>query len=186
MERMNMRERMLAVVRGRELDRVPFAQYDNMSGKNKDIWEGVGHENMGVLRWCCAFRFEHPNCRFETREVLRDGKRRELTTLITPKGKLVQERTYIEGMNDVWAITGRYVKELDDYRILKAYLQDITVVEELGSIHETTRDLGDRGLPHIYLGRTPYQALWIEWVAIEDLSFHLADGPEIVAELSPG
>jgi hypothetical protein len=61
---------MLAVVQGRELDRVPFVQYDNMNGRNEDIWAGIGQENLGVLRWTDPYCFEHPNCRFETKEVL--------------------------------------------------------------------------------------------------------------------
>ena len=40
---------MLAVVQGREQDRVPFVQYSNLAAPNEEIWSVIGRENMGLL-----------------------------------------------------------------------------------------------------------------------------------------
>ena len=32
------------------------------------------------------------------------------------------------------------------------------------------------------LARTPFQQLWIEWVDIQDLCYHMADAPDLVVE----
>ena len=68
MAEMTMRERMLAVVQGREHDRVPFVQYSNLAAPDDEIWPVIGRGNMGILRWAPTYRVEHPNCRFETIE----------------------------------------------------------------------------------------------------------------------
>ncbi len=63
---MTMRERILAVVRGEEHDRVPFVQYTGMVGTDEEAWSVVGRENIGLLRWTSLYRFAYPNCRFES------------------------------------------------------------------------------------------------------------------------
>ena len=98
---MNMRERMLAVIREGKPDRVPFVQYDNMTAPNEEIWDKIGKDNMGILRWCGVHRYEHPNCRFEHEEITRDGIRGSRNTLVTPAGSLFEERLLVPNMGDV-------------------------------------------------------------------------------------
>ena len=75
MKSMTMRERMLAVMQGREHDRVPFIQYDDAVAPNVDIWPVIGRENMGLWRWSRVHRIAHPNCSFESRRIQRRGLR---------------------------------------------------------------------------------------------------------------
>jgi hypothetical protein len=42
--------------------------------------------------------------------------------------------------------------------------------------------VGDDGLPMAAVDRTPYQQLWIQWVSLEDLAWHMADYPDLVEE----
>ena len=69
MRSMTMRERMLAVVQGREHDRVPFAMYEILLPKD-EVVQHLGRGNIGILRFCSLFRAEHPNCRFSKRDLL--------------------------------------------------------------------------------------------------------------------
>lgn len=59
---MTMRERMLAFIRGEEVDRVPFVQYDGIVGPNEEVWDLIGRESMGILRWIRPYELQHPNC----------------------------------------------------------------------------------------------------------------------------
>jgi hypothetical protein len=70
-----------------------------------------------------------------------------------------------------------FVKEPEDYRVLQAYFRDITVYKDIEQFWNTWNYLGDDGLPHINTGRTPYQQLWIQWVGVDDLAWHLAEYP---------
>ena len=67
---MTMRERMLAVIQGREHDRVPFAMYEIMLPA-QEAFDLLGHGNIGLIRFCSIFRAETPNCRRESESLLR-------------------------------------------------------------------------------------------------------------------
>ena len=71
---MNNRDRLLAVLQGEQLDRVPFAQYDGIA-PNEEAWSLVGRENLGLLRWSAIHHVKHPNCRSEAVPIERNGLR---------------------------------------------------------------------------------------------------------------
>ena len=64
MQPVTMRERVMAVLQGRELDRVPFVTYDFEPPLIREVRESVGRERIGLLRWSAVHRVAHPNCRF--------------------------------------------------------------------------------------------------------------------------
>jgi hypothetical protein len=178
---MTNRERLLAVLQGREHDRVPFAQYDGCAAPNEEIWSLVGREKVGILRWSNIHRFEAPHCRFETERFERNGREGLRTTLYTPEGTLTEERVF-EPVYGSSSCHKHYVKEPEDYRILAAYLRDLVVVEDIEHFLRDERELGEDGLPHVWMERTPYQQLWVQWVSLADLCVHLAECPEAVEE----
>jgi len=181
MSGMTMRERILAVVEGREHDRVPFVQYNNLAAPNREIWSVVGRENMGLLKWCSVCRSTHPNCGVETREFERDGLRGRRSVLHTREGDLVEERMF-EPAYGTGSIRKHYVTEPADYRALMAWFRDAVIEPDHEGLAATREELGDDGLPHCSIGRTPYQQLWVEWVALDDLCLHLVDEPDLLAE----
>ena len=181
MPEMTMRSRMLAVVHGRENDRVPFAQYAGPAPV-EEAWELVGRENLGLMIWTGVHRHDTPNCRFEHEEVEIDGRRGRRTTLHTPEGTLREERLYQPDLG-VLAAKEHFVKEPEDYGVLLAYLRDIETHVDLSRYREAEERLGDDGIPHTAVDRTPFQQLWIQWVCLEDLCLHLADAPELVEEV---
>ena len=175
---------MLAVIRGEPHDRVPFVQYIDVAGFPcpRDVLELLGRGNIGFLRWTNVHRFETPNCRFETEEIVRDGRRCQHRTLITPRGRLEEERVFDPVFGSSRAAS-HFVKNLNDYNVLMAYLRDIRVVKDLNALRKSTADLGTGGLPHVYTCRTPYQQLWVEWVNIQDAIPHLVEEADIVTEV---
>jgi|APSaa5957512622_1039677.scaffolds.fasta_scaffold20286_2 hypothetical protein len=179
MKEMTPRERILAVIRGEMPDRVPFIQYENAAGPNVEMWEMLGRESMGTLRWTRLHRIEYPNCNRQTEELERDGLRGLRTVLKTPRGELVEER-FFEPTYGTASIKKHFVQEPEEYDRLLAYLEDGVVVENLDPFHLALEELGDQGLPLVAVERTPYQQLWVQWVCIEDLSLHLVDCPERV------
>jgi len=182
-KRMTMRERMLAVVEGRPHDRVPFVMYQGME-PTEEVYALVGRQGIGLLPWVGVHRTESPNCRFETEKITRRGLRGIRTTLHTPEGRLTQERFYTPAFGETAspATYKQFVKEPKDYRILQAYFRDVRVHPDREALDKALADLGDAGIPHVAVGRTPYQALWVEWVLLEDLAYHLADAPGVVEE----
>ena len=180
---MTMRERMLALVRGREHDRVPFVQYTNQAAPNDEIWAVIGRNNMGLLAWTSVHRTEAPNCRFVTEDIVREGRKGFRNTLHTPAGSLYEERLY-EPAYGTSASACHFVKEPKDYAVLMAYLRDVRVRMDLDALHRIVREFGEDGLPHVALVRTPYQQLWIQWVDLTNLCEHLALEPALMAEVT--
>lgn len=179
---MTMRERILAVVQGREHDRVPFVQYDGTGGASEEIWELIGRQNMGLLRWVYLHRMEYPNCRYETEDFEDNGRRGFRAHLHTPAGTLTEERLH----HPIYAVTvprKHFVQTRSDYEVLIAYLRDAVVFDNYAEIESCSRALGDDGIPHVSVARTPYQQLWIEWVSLEDLALHLVDYSDILDDV---
>jgi hypothetical protein len=179
--KMTMRERMLAVVQGKEHDRVPFVQYSGVAAPDDEVWALVGRDNVGLLRWQSLYRTERPNCRCETEEFVRDGRRGYRATLHSPAGSLTEERVYQPDLG-VAAVREHFVKEPGDYEVLLAILKDTWVFDCSDEIERHNAELGDDGFCHVSVERTPYQQLWIIWVSLADLALHLVDCPEVVDE----
>jgi hypothetical protein len=187
---MCMRDRMLAVIQGQEHDRVPFAQYNirtdrdpavviGLAAPNEEIWSVVGRGNMGILRWGRVGAIEHPHCTFQSTEISSDGLNGKRTVLHTPAGDLVEER-FFEPAFEAPCVKKAYVKEPDDYKVLAAYLEDVEIRPTIDDYLAIVKQVGEDGVAQVWLGRTPFQQLWIEWVLIEDLAWHLAECPDLV------
>ncbi len=185
---MTVKDRMLAVLQGREHDRVPFAQYV-ASGRfcqsfplRNEVVETLGADNVGFIRLVGIFNFHTPNCRWEKDDLTHNGRQALRHTIITPKGSLNEIRLHETALHSTAAAT-HFVKSLDDYEALLAYLRDIHVVKDLRDFSGAVADLGNYGLTMCYLPRSPYQQLWIEWVDMRDLAVHLAEAPDLMHEV---
>lgn len=174
---MTMRERMLAVLRGGSLDRVPFVQYDGIAAPNLEVWELLGRDQMGVMRWTTAHALVSPNCRFEHEDWSQDGIRRRRTVMHTPIGALTEERSF-EPIYGSSSVTRHYVREPADYEIFLNYLRKVHVRPNLDALAGHLRDLGDDGLPHVATARTPWQQMWVQWVSLTDLAIHSVECPD--------
>ena len=178
---MTMRERILAMIRGDTLDRVPFVQYSGLAGPDDEIWSAIGRDRMGIMYWSSVFRHERPNCRVDRERVERDGVRGERAVMTTPAGRLVEEKFFEPGFGTAH-ITKHFIAEPADYRVFLSFLRDTVVVEDMDRWYRDERACGDDGVPFCSMGRTPYQQMWIEWVSLEDLSLHLIEEPDLVHE----
>jgi hypothetical protein len=180
---MTNRERMTRFIKGLPTDRTPFVQYDNIGAPNEEIWNALGRENMGISIWTEAYRLVNEHCSMKIDQITRNRKVVNITTLQTPVGTLYQERVPVPGIPKVTNINKHFVTSLEDYKIILAYLSDIRVVENREKLKSSWNYVGDDGLPHTWIGRTPFQELWVNWVSMIDLSFHLMDDPILLDEV---
>ena len=179
MRQMTMRDRMMAVLKGQEHDRVPFVMYDGMLPAD-EVREVLGRDRIGLMRWTSIHRIETPRCRYETEDYLVDGATWQRTTIHTPKGSICEERGYVSSYESR-SIRKHYVQEPEDYEVLWALLEDGVVLEDYDRYYREEADLGDDGIPLVAIERTPYQQLWVQWVGLDTLGYHLVDYPDRVA-----
>lgn len=178
MKPMTIRERMLAVVQGKEHDLIPFAMYEVIFPPKLAI-EYLGRGRIGIVRYRAIFRVEHPNC-FFTKEIYKEGDTKyKRTFLHTPKGKLEEIRVF-EPAYDSSTACKHFIKTRQDYEVFWSYLEDCEILDNYDQYYRDVAELGEDGLVQAEPERTPWQQLWIEWVGLESLSYHLIDFPEHV------
>jgi len=168
-----MRERMLALVQGRDLDRVPFVMYDMME-RPDDVYAALGPGSIGLLRWCPIWRSEHPNCRRVSDSRYEGEYRIERNTIHTPVGSISEVKVYEPALGTA-SIREHFVKTGKDYKILWYYLDDAIILDNYEQYRRDAADLSDDGWPLANVERTPWQQLWVEWVGLETLALHCAD-----------
>jgi len=177
---MNMRERILAVVRGQPLDKIPFILYEDIF-PTEDLIEILGVNNFGLMRWSEVHRVIHPNCRFDTEEFRIDHNRWQRTILFTPVGNIYEERVFEPVLNSS-SVRKHYLETKKDYEVLWYYLKDSNLLPDYDRYHRDQAELGDFGLPLVAVERTPYQQLWIIWTGLDNLSYHWSDFPDHVEQ----
>jgi hypothetical protein len=180
---MTNRERILAVIEGTDLDRVPFVQYSGIAAPNEEVWAHLDRDSMGVLQWSSLHGLHSPNCRTEAAQIEIGARRGLRNTLVTPAGTLTEERLYEPTFNTT-AAHKHYVTEVADYHVLLSYLRDLAVTMNVDGYLAADQALGDDGLPMAAVMRTPYQQLWIQWVSLQDLALHLVDEPALMADVT--
>jgi hypothetical protein len=173
MTQMTMRERILALVQKRPLDRVPFVLYEGMLPLD-EVRAHLGRERIGLLRWSRIHRVEHPNCRFEAETYWVGDAKWQRNTLHTPAGAIYEERAF-ESAYGSSSIRKHYVERPEDYDVLWSYLEDSEILPDYERYECDQAELGDDGLPLVAIERTPYQQLWVQWVGLDSLSFHWID-----------
>jgi hypothetical protein len=180
MKKMSMRDRMLAVIQGKEHDQVPFAMYEIMFPKEL-AFEVLGKDRIGIIRFSPIYRVEHPNCSFDSRIYFEDGNKMQHNILHTPKGDLEEVRIF-EPAYDSSTARKHYIATKEDYEFFWSYLDDCIILENYEHYLQDCAELGETGLAKAEVERSPYQQLWIEWTGLEALSYHIADFPDHVAQ----
>ena len=178
MKSMTMRERMLAVIQGREHDRTPFAMYEILFPP-KQALELLGHGNIGIIRYRPIYRVENPHCRLDSEFFLEGDAKWQRNVLHTPKGDLTELRVF-EPAFDSSTARKHFIETAADYEVLWSYLGDSVILDNYEQYFQDCADLGEDGFPKAEVERTPWQQLWIEWVGLDALAWHLADFPDHV------
>ncbi|MAG14143.1 MAG: hypothetical protein CMN78_06065 [Spirochaetales bacterium] len=177
---MTMKERILAVVRGEPVDRVPFVMYEGLLPV-AEVSAHLGSERIGLMRWSSIHKVEHSECRFESEDFDRGGTRWRRNTIHTPAGAIFEERAFEPEYNSS-SIRKHFVEKPDDYEALWALLEDGQIKADYERYNRDAEDLGDRGIPLVAIQRSPYQQLWVQWVGLEALGYHFVDCPQKVAK----
>ena len=175
---MTNRERILAVVRGDPVDRVPFVMYDELL-PTAEVQSLLGPGRMGLMKWCKIYRVDHPHCQFETEEFDRDGKMWRRNSVHTPSGMLFEEIAYEPGYGS-GSIQRHFIETSADYEYFWELLDDAHIRPDYDQYDAVQAKLGEDGVPLVAVERTPYQQLWVEWTGLDNLVYHLADFPDRV------
>ncbi len=182
MTAMTHRERILAFIQGREQDRVPFVQYSGIAAPNDVVWDRLGRNNVGILKWSSVHSVTRTDCGSDSKDFVRDGKPCQSTTIHTPAGSIFEEREF-EPVYNSSSVRKHFVETPQDLDALIALLRRTTVHPAPERYHQDAQGCGDDGLPLVSVGRSPYQQLWVQWTGLENLAYLMADCPDQMAEV---
>ncbi len=105
---------------------------------------------------------------------------RKQIVIETPYGELVH--TFKKGYLNRWLTFEFPVKKKEDFKKL-SWLYSHTNISFAKRFFELGDEFfGERGYPQFFVPRSPYQALWIQWMKFEDLIYALQDYRETVEE----
>lgn len=186
---MTPKERLLAAIRGKEVDRVPWSPFlayywdylpkEIQKRGQLDYLLEMGADPL-LRGFFTLFHAERKKC--EISEKQQGNKRYK--TYETKVGTLVEEYTYSTVANS-WFLTGHPVKTEEDFKVLQYISEHTVITENRNAFEEDNRIVGDRGL-HLPLlgvgGKTAFQSLVESWCGTVELVYALYDYSEVVEE----
>lgn len=175
------RERMLRILRGGDLDRIPFVHHNCLAAPNDEIWKLLGRDKMAISKWTNVHRCENDVCKRFQEKLVINGKEITRDTIVTPKGTIFQDKAPIAAYHTEGYVK-HFVENEEDLLILAEYYRNFKVYPDLTNYLAALKLVGDDGLPYCNTARTPYQILVTEYADIEQLAYIMMDYPEIYEE----
>jgi len=176
---LNIKERIMAVYRGEEPDRVPWLIYDGLLPRGY-FERKLRNMGLGLKVSVPVWRVEMPHVRVETRN-LGDIT---CTTFHTPVGSVsMRQRIGLqEGAGSSWIIE-HPIKNLSDFDVIEFIAEDTRYIPDYKPFLDAERNLGDDGIVFVWAGRSPIQELQIELMGYKTFAIALHKYPKELERL---
>lgn len=177
---MTPRQRVLAVLGGKPVDKVPFTIYENkipqcaIERKLRNAGLCIVHRRVPV---CLT---ERPNCVTETHSYSENGRPRVRTVIRTPVGKVdaVQEPAGFTS----WTLEHLF-KRAEDYKVLRHMVEDQVFRPNYEAYAEAERWMGQDVILRGAVGGTPLHQIMIHWMGVEVFAVEWAERRDEILEL---
>jgi hypothetical protein len=165
-------ERVLAVLRGERVDKIPFTIYECMLPQCA-VERQLRERGLCIVnRRYSVVSSESPNCVSETRQYTENGKPRVLTVTRTPVGE-VSEIREPAGFTS-WALT-KLFKRPEDYEVLRYMVQDQRLRPSHEEYVKAEKWLGEDVILRGGVGLTPLHQIMIAWMGVETFAVEWAE-----------
>lgn len=176
---MTTKERIETALMGQMPDRVPFTIYNGIATGSQDEINSLISRGMGFISSCNLCRARHKNVEVVHEDEVLNGIPTRLTRYKTPVGEIWQRHRTELGYGSSYRIE-HIIKDVKDYDVLEYIIRDVEYSPDPDSFRNTESALGDNGVVMAWIGRVPFQRLWIEYTGIERLSIDLYDNLSVV------
>ena len=186
---MTPKERLLAVIKGKNVDRVPWSPFlaYYWEAQPKEIQKAgqlAFYEAIGAdpLFRGSHLLFKKNIRRCQTYEKVSGNEKRIIYE--TPVGNLYLKYVLTEATNS-WFLVEHPVKTKEDFKILTFINENMDLIPDFEGFIQEYANVGERGLILPVIGpdvKTSFQSLIEHWVGTEELVYALADYPDIVEE----
>jgi hypothetical protein len=169
---MTPRERVLAVLHGEKVDKVPFTAYSGMvpqcAVERRLRNEGLCMVYGGVP----AVKIERPNCPERLNYYTVNGRLQYRVEIDTPGGMItiIKEPAGFT----TWTLIHMF-KGPEDYKKLMAFTKDIVYVPNYDAYVNAEKRMGDDLIFRGNVGESPLHQIMIEWMGVETFSMEWAE-----------
>ena len=171
---MNIKERVMAVYRGEEPDRIPWLIYDSLCPRGYAA-RMLRNRGLGLKVSVPLWRTETPHVKVETR-IVGDVCYKKFHT---PVGEVsMKEKIGLrEGAGGSWIIE-HPVKTRSDFEIVEFIAEDTVYVPDYDPFIRAEENLGDDGVVFVWAGRSPLQEMQIRLMGYRMFAVSLYRYPE--------
>ncbi len=191
---MTIRERIMAVLRNRPVDRIPVAIYSRYH-RSGEVERMARNNGLGILFFEPPVSLLAPpwhlhpgyvsqvkDASFNIKITWANGEQVETRSYETPAGSISQRIVKDPSYGSDW-ISQHYIKEPHDYEVMEYIVENTVFQTRHGAIRQKMSDLGEDGIVLGRVDRLPYQKLLIELAGPERLFIDLKRNPQPVLEL---
>lgn len=184
---MTPKQRLLAAIKGEEVDRLPWApflayywEYQPQSIQDKgQLWFYEEIDADPLLRgFQTLWKPERNKC--NVKETIHGNEK--CIIYETPVGSLNEKYVYTP-VGNTWFLMEHPVKTEEDFNILTYLYEDLKVLPNISEFEEKHKEVGERALYLPVIGtelKTGFQSLVEHWVGTQELVYALFDFPEAV------
>lgn len=177
---MNIRERMMAALEGRDVDRVPVFSFSELIPRG-NFERMLRDRGMGLVVHASPVNDENPNV-VTTKMKSKIG---EKTIYQTPKGCISEENYTNTGRIVAFMHTVKYgsiINDEKDYDTLISMIEDNVVSLDMEEFKLKERELGDDGILHVLVPNPPFTETE-RLIGLEKWSYEMCDNPEEIERL---
>ncbi|MEI6972003.1 MAG: hypothetical protein WCL44_10860 [bacterium] len=169
---MTPRDNLIAALDGRRPERIPYTiNQEFVTGD--PAWERLFESGLCPIPYVHTVREEMTGVERVVEPVRWQGQHARRVILRTPMGDISQIE--VNG----W-VQEYYLKSPADYRAMAHIVRNTRLTLDPAGFEAAERQVGDRGLALVGVGRSPMQTILVDFAGLEAFSYHMADGfPEL-------
>ena len=169
---MTPRERVLAVLEGRPVDKVPFTVYESKI-PHCAVERRLRNEGLCIVnRHVSPIRTETPNCVTESHHYNENGRPRVRNVTRTPVGEISTVREPA-GFTS-WELE-KLFKGPEDYKPLLYQVNDTCLQPDYEAWHKGEAWMGEDVILRAGVGLTPLHGIMIHWMGVETFAVEWAE-----------
>jgi len=175
------RERVLAVLRGEAVDKVPLTIYEYKIPQCA-VERRLRNEGMCIVnRKIPVVLTETPNCTTEAHRYRENGRPRVRMVIRTPAGEL---STVAEPADFTSWTLERLFKRPEDYKVLRSLVEDEQYRPNYDAYIEAERWMGDDVILRGGVGSAPLHEIMIHWMGVETFAIEWAERRDEILTLA--
>ena len=171
---MTQRDNLIAALDGRRPAWIPYTINQEFV-TDDPVWEALFAAGLCPIPYVHTVREEMTEVERVVEPVTWRGQAARRVTLRTSQGDISQIE--VNG----W-VQEYYLKTPADYRVMTHIVRNTRLNLDPSGFETAERQVGDRGLTLVGVGRSPMQTILVDYAGLENFAYHLADEfPELFA-----